>query len=66
MKQRIYRCRRCKHVWKPRKSRKPRSCPHCKSAFVDRSSNGLITTRKRFTLNLQKGKHPRAKPKKIS
>ena len=55
MKQRIYRCRRCKHVWNPRKLKKPRSCPNCRSAFWDRS-NDLIMTRKRLTPKLQKRK----------
>lgn len=67
MKQRIYRCRRCNHIWKPRKlKKKPRSCPHCRSAFWDRTSKDLIITRKRFTSKLQKRKRRRARPKKVS
>lgn len=66
MKKRIYRCRKCRHVWNPRRLRKPKICPHCKTSFWDRSSKDLIITRKRLTLKPQKKKHRRALPKKVS
>jgi DNA-directed RNA polymerase subunit RPC12/RpoP len=31
-----YECYRCSHQWSPRKKKKPRVCPHCKSPYWDR------------------------------
>ncbi len=66
MKKRICRCRKCHHVWKPRRLRKPKICPNCKTKFWDRGSKDLILTRKRLTLKPQKRKRRKAIPKKVS
>jgi predicted Zn-ribbon and HTH transcriptional regulator len=30
-----YRCLRCRYTWVPRKTAKPRKCPHCNSMYWD-------------------------------
>jgi predicted Zn-ribbon and HTH transcriptional regulator len=47
-----YRCERCEHEWVPHQSNsKPRTCPHCKSAYWD-------TPRKNKTPQSAKRKQP--------
>jgi DNA-directed RNA polymerase subunit RPC12/RpoP len=40
VKLKTYKCKRCGHVWIPRKEEKPKSCPSCKNRLWDEDRVG--------------------------